>query len=153
VKEDLLADPQMLNTAAIANLLSMFEKSVRPKCKRGEILSLESARRGIWCPARKVLEGCELLPALPCPASLPCWAPIRGGSSGSCSSAPASSAAIAPSIPSAIEKSTALWPSQRTPPPAPFLIANLPIRWRPGALRPAHAPIGSVWHHIFLDCL
>jgi hypothetical protein len=102
VKEELLADPRMLNMAAIANLLGLFEEGVRPKCKRQEILGLESARRGIQCPGRKVLEGRELLPALPRLFAM-LGASIRGGCSGSCNSAPASSAAIAPSIPTPLK--------------------------------------------------
>jgi hypothetical protein len=65
VKEELLADPEMLNTAAIANLLGMSEEGVRLKRKRHEILGLESAKRGIRYPAWQVLEGRQLLPALP----------------------------------------------------------------------------------------
>jgi hypothetical protein len=31
------------------------------------------------------------------------------------------------------------------------LVARLPHPLASGALTPAHAPVGSVWHHIFLD--
>ena len=65
VKEALLADPDMLNTAAIANLLGMSEEGVRLKRKRHEILGLEFAKRGIRYPAWQILEGRRLLPALP----------------------------------------------------------------------------------------
>jgi hypothetical protein len=65
VKEELLADPEMLNTAAIADLLGMSEEGVRLKRKRHEILGLESAKRGIRYPAWQILEGRQLLPALP----------------------------------------------------------------------------------------
>jgi hypothetical protein len=65
VKDALLADPEMLNTAAIADLLGMSEEGVRLKRKRHEILGLESAKRGIRYPAWQVLEGRQLLPALP----------------------------------------------------------------------------------------
>jgi hypothetical protein len=65
VKEAFLADPDMLNTAAIADLLGMSEEGVRLKRKRHEILGLESAKRGIRYPAWQVLEGRQLLPALP----------------------------------------------------------------------------------------
>ena len=65
VQEELLADPEMLNTAGIANLLGMSEEGVRLKRKRHEILGLESAKRGIRYPAWQVLEGRQLLPALP----------------------------------------------------------------------------------------
>jgi hypothetical protein len=65
VKEDLLTDPEMLNTAAIAHLLGMSEEGVRLKRKRHEILGLEFAKRGIRYPAWQVLEGRQLLPALP----------------------------------------------------------------------------------------
>jgi hypothetical protein len=65
VKEELLADPEMLNTADIANLLGMSEEGVRLKRKRHEILGLESAKRGIRYPAWQVLANRQLLPALP----------------------------------------------------------------------------------------
>jgi len=65
IKEELLADPEMLNTAAIANLLGMSEEGVRLKRKRHEILGLEFAKRGIRYPAWQILEGQQLLPALP----------------------------------------------------------------------------------------
>jgi hypothetical protein len=65
VKEELLADPNMLNTAAIADLLGMSEEGVRLKRKRHEILGLESAKRGIRYPSWQVLEDGKLLPALP----------------------------------------------------------------------------------------
>lgn len=65
VTEALLADPDMLNTAAIADLLGMSEEGVRLKRKRHEILGLESAKRGIRYPGWQVLEGRQLLPALP----------------------------------------------------------------------------------------
>lgn len=65
VHEELLGDSEMLNTAAIANLLGMSEEGVRLKRKRHEILGLESAKRGIRYPAWQVLEGPQLLPALP----------------------------------------------------------------------------------------
>jgi hypothetical protein len=65
VKEKLLANPDMLNTAAIADLLGMSEEGVRLKRKRHEILGLESAKRGIRYPAWQVLDGRQLLPALP----------------------------------------------------------------------------------------
>jgi hypothetical protein len=61
----LLADPEMLNTAGIADLLGMSEEGVRLKRKCHEILGLESAKRGIRYPAWQVLEGRQLLPALP----------------------------------------------------------------------------------------
>lgn len=132
VKEELLADPEMLNTADIANLLGMSEEGVRLKRKRHEILGLESAKRGIRYPAWQVLEGRQLLPALP--RLLPCSATIHGDCSGSCSSATVSSVAIAPSMPSGMAKSTACWPPRRTLPPAPFpdWWPASPIRWRPG---------------------
>ncbi len=65
MKEALLADPDMLNTAAMAELLGMSEEGVRLKRKRHEILGIESAKRGIRYPAWQVLEGQQLLPALP----------------------------------------------------------------------------------------
>ncbi len=65
LKDALLAGPDMLNTAAIADLLGMSEEGVRLKRKRHEILGLEFAKRGIRYPAWQVLEGRQLLPALP----------------------------------------------------------------------------------------
>jgi DUF1365 family protein len=65
MKEELLADPNMLNTAAIADLLGMSEEGVRLKRKRHEILGLESAKRGIRYPSWQVLEDGKLLPGLP----------------------------------------------------------------------------------------
>jgi hypothetical protein len=65
VQEALLAAPEMLSTAGIANLLGMSEEGVRLKRKRHEILGLEFAKRGIRYPAWQVLEGRQLLPALP----------------------------------------------------------------------------------------
>jgi hypothetical protein len=65
VQKELLADPEMLNTAGIANLLGMSEEGVRLKRKRHEILGLEFAKRGIRYPAWQVLEGRQLVPALP----------------------------------------------------------------------------------------
>jgi len=64
-EKELLADPEMLNTAAIANLLGMSEEGVRLKRKRHEILGLESAKRGIRYPTWQIMEGRQLLPALP----------------------------------------------------------------------------------------
>jgi hypothetical protein len=64
-KKELEANPDMLNTAAIADLLGMSEEGVRLKRRRHEILGLESAKRGIQYPAWQVLDGRQLLPALP----------------------------------------------------------------------------------------
>ena len=65
VKEEMLASSEMLSTAAIADLLGMSEEGVRLKRKRHEILGLEFAKRGIRYPAWQVLDGGQLLPALP----------------------------------------------------------------------------------------
>lgn len=65
LKDALLADTEMLNTAAVADLLGMSEEGVRLKRKRQEILGLGFAKRGIRYPAWQVLEGRQLLPALP----------------------------------------------------------------------------------------
>ena len=65
VQKELLAAPEMLSTAGIANLLGMSEEGVRLKRKRHEILGLEFAKRGIRYPAWQVLEGRQLVPALP----------------------------------------------------------------------------------------
>lgn len=65
LKEELLADPQMLNTAALAERLGMSEEGIRLKRKRYEILGLEFAKRGIRYPSWQVLPDRQLLPALP----------------------------------------------------------------------------------------
>jgi hypothetical protein len=65
LKEELLADPEMLNTAAMATRLGMSEEGIRLKRKRHEILGLEFAKRGIRYPGWQVLPGRQLLPALP----------------------------------------------------------------------------------------
>lgn len=64
-KDALLSDPQLLNTAAMAELLGMSEEGVRLKRKRHEVLGLEFAKRGIRYPAWQVLEGGHLVPELP----------------------------------------------------------------------------------------
>jgi hypothetical protein len=65
VKEQLLADPDMLSTAGIADWLGMSEEGIRLKRKRHEILGLEFAKRGIRYPSWQVLPDRQLLPALP----------------------------------------------------------------------------------------
>ena len=65
LKEDLLADPAMLSTAAMAGQLGMSEEGVRLKRKRHEILGLEFAKRGIRYPSWQLLPNAQLLPALP----------------------------------------------------------------------------------------
>lgn len=65
VKKELLADPEMLNTAGVAERLGMSEEGVRLKRKRHEILGLEFARRGIRYPGWQILPNRQLLPALP----------------------------------------------------------------------------------------
>jgi 2C-methyl-D-erythritol 2,4-cyclodiphosphate synthase len=64
VKQDLLADPEMLSTAAIADRLAMSEEGIRLKRKRHEILGLEFAKRGIRYPAWQVLEDRQIVPGL-----------------------------------------------------------------------------------------
>jgi hypothetical protein len=65
LKQDLLADPDMLSTAEMARRLGMSEEGVRLKRKRHEVLGLELAKRGIRYPAWQILEHQQLLPALP----------------------------------------------------------------------------------------
>ncbi len=65
LKEELRADPDMLNTASMAERLGMSEEGVRLKRKRHEILGLEFANRGIRHPGWQVLPDRQLLPALP----------------------------------------------------------------------------------------
>jgi hypothetical protein len=65
MKAALLADPKMLNTAAVADLLGMSDESVRQKRKRHEILALEFAKRDIRYRAWQIIEGRHLIPALP----------------------------------------------------------------------------------------
>ncbi len=64
-KEKLLADPEMLSTAAMAGRLGMSEEGVRLKRKRHEVLGLEFAKRGIRYPSWQLLPNAQLLPALP----------------------------------------------------------------------------------------
>jgi hypothetical protein len=65
LKQELLADPEMLNTAAMAERLGMSEEGIRLKRRRHEILGLEFAKRGIRYPGWQVLPDRQLLPALP----------------------------------------------------------------------------------------
>ena len=65
LKEELLADPEMLSTAAVAQRLGMSEEGIRLKRKRHEILGLEFAKRGIRYPSWQLLPNAQLLPALP----------------------------------------------------------------------------------------
>jgi hypothetical protein len=65
LKQDLLADPEMLSTAELARRLGMSQEGVRLKRKRHEIIGLELAKRGIRYPAWQVIECQKLLPALP----------------------------------------------------------------------------------------
>jgi hypothetical protein len=65
LKQDLLADHDMLSTAEMARRLHMSEEGVRLKRKRHEVLGLELAKRGIRYPAWQVLEHHQLLPGLP----------------------------------------------------------------------------------------
>ena len=65
LKETLLSNSDMLNTATLAELLGMSEEGVRLKRKRHEILGLDFAKRGIRYPGWQVLEGRQLLPSLP----------------------------------------------------------------------------------------
>lgn len=64
LKEELLADPDMLNTTSMAERLGMSEEGVRLKRRRHEILGLEFAKRGIRYPSWQVLPDRQLLPAL-----------------------------------------------------------------------------------------
>lgn len=64
-KQALLADPDMLSTADMAEHLGMSEEGVRLKRKRHEVLGLELAKRGIRYPAWQILENQQLLPMLP----------------------------------------------------------------------------------------
>lgn len=66
LKEELLADPDMLNTAGMAERLGMSEEGVRLKRKRHEVLGLEFAKRGIRYPGWQVPARSA---APPCPAS------------------------------------------------------------------------------------
>jgi hypothetical protein len=65
LKHELLADPEMLNTAGLADRLGMSEEGIRLKRKRHEVLGLEFAKRGIRYPSWQVMEDRQLLPALP----------------------------------------------------------------------------------------
>lgn len=65
LKDEVLGDPEMLSTAAMAERLGMSEEGVRLKRKRHEILGLEFAKRGIRYPRWQVLPNAQMLPALP----------------------------------------------------------------------------------------
>jgi hypothetical protein len=65
VKDQLLADPEMLSTAQMAERLGMSEEGIRLKRKRHEVLGLEFARRGIRYPSWQLLENRQLLRDLP----------------------------------------------------------------------------------------
>jgi len=65
LKDELLADPEMLSTAGLAERLGMSEEGIRLKRKRREILGLEFAKRGIRYPAWQIVADRQLLPALP----------------------------------------------------------------------------------------
>jgi hypothetical protein len=64
-RDELLTDPEMLNTAELADRLDMSEEGIRLKRKRHEVLGLEFAKRGIRYPSWQVMEDRQLLPALP----------------------------------------------------------------------------------------
>lgn len=65
LKQEMLADPEMLSTAEMAERLEMSDEGVRLKRKRREVLGLDFAKRGIRYPSWQVLENRQLLPALP----------------------------------------------------------------------------------------
>lgn len=65
LKEKLLADPEMLSTAAMADRLGMSQEGVRLKRKRHELLGLEFAKRGIRYPSWQVIEDRQLIQHLP----------------------------------------------------------------------------------------
>jgi hypothetical protein len=65
LKERLLADPEMLSTAEMANRLGMSEEGIRLKRKRHELLGLEFAKRGIRYPSWQVIEDRQLVQDLP----------------------------------------------------------------------------------------
>lgn len=65
LKRSLLAAPDMLSTAEMAERLGMSEEGVRLKRKRHEVLGLELAKRGIRYPSWQVLNDRTLLPGLP----------------------------------------------------------------------------------------
>ena len=65
IKRDLLAGPEMLNTASIAERLGMSGEGIRQKRKRREILGVDFAKRGFRYPDWQILENRRLLPALP----------------------------------------------------------------------------------------
>jgi len=65
LKEGLLAGPEMLSTAEMADRLGMSEEGVRLKRKRHELLGLEFPKRGIRYPSWQVVEGHQLIRDLP----------------------------------------------------------------------------------------
>jgi hypothetical protein len=64
-KRVLVADPDMLSSAQMAQRLAMSAEGVRRKRQRHELLGLELAKRGIRYPASQILEDGLLLPGLP----------------------------------------------------------------------------------------
>jgi hypothetical protein len=61
LQEKLLADPEMLSTAEMADRLGMSEEGIRLKRKRHELLGLEFAKRGIRYPSWQVIEDRQLI--------------------------------------------------------------------------------------------
>jgi hypothetical protein len=64
-KEELLAGPEMLNTADLADLLDMSEEDVQLKQKRQENSQPRIRQTRIWYPAGQVQGNRRLLAALP----------------------------------------------------------------------------------------
>jgi hypothetical protein len=64
IKQELLADPEMLSTGAMADWLGMSGEGIRLKRKRHEILGLEFAKRGIRYPAWQVMQDRQIVPGM-----------------------------------------------------------------------------------------
>ena len=62
---EVLAGPDMLGADDFAKLIGATRETVRQKLKRGEILGLQGAKRGVRYPAWQVTRNGGLLPGLP----------------------------------------------------------------------------------------
>ncbi|CAN7630521.1 DUF2384 domain-containing protein [Phenylobacterium sp. LjRoot219] len=60
-----LAGPEMLGADNFATLIGATRETVRQKLKRGEVLGLQGAKRGVRYPAWQVTQDGGLLPGLP----------------------------------------------------------------------------------------
>jgi len=64
LKRELLADPQMLSSKAMADRLGMSATGIREKRKRHEILGLSFANRGMRYPAWQLMPDQQIVPGM-----------------------------------------------------------------------------------------